>query len=81
QRVAVKTNFSGVPAVICPDCNIHHAIYINRCSFRISDGWQRKKPLHPPEIHSSRLDACFLFLMLLSAFSASSIFSVSILLL
>ena len=51
--------------------SVRIAIYINRCSFRISDGWQRKKPLHPPEIHSFRLDACFLFLMLLSAFSAA----------
>ena len=51
--------------------SVRIAICINRCSFRISDGWQRKKPLHPPEIHSFRLDACFLFLMLLSAFSAA----------
>ena len=51
--------------------SVRIAIYINLCSFPISDGWQRKKPLHPPEIHSFRLDACFLFLMLLSAFSAA----------
>ena len=25
QRIAVKTNFSGVSAVICPDCNIHQS--------------------------------------------------------
>ena len=27
QRVAVKTNFPGVPAVICPDCNIHQSLF------------------------------------------------------
>ena len=47
------------------------AIYINLCSFPISDGWQRKKPLHPPKIHSFRLGACFPFPMLLFAFSAA----------
>ena len=51
--------------------SVRIAICINRCSFRISDGWQRKKPPHPPKIHSFRLDTCFLFLMLLSAFSAA----------
>ena len=51
--------------------SVRIAIYINLCSFPISDGWQRKKPLHPPKIHSFRLGVCFLFPMLLFAFSAA----------
>ena len=51
--------------------SVRIAIYINLCSFPISDGWQRKKPLHPPKTHSFRLDACFIFPMLLSFFSAA----------
>mgnify|MGYP004553865539 CR=1 FL=1 len=27
QRIAVKTDFSGVSAVICPDCNIHQSLF------------------------------------------------------
>ena len=41
--------------------SVRYAIYFNRCSFRTSDGWQRKKPLHPPEIHSFHSDDDFLF--------------------
>ena len=41
--------------------SVRIAIYIRLCSFPISDGWQRKKPLHPPKTHSFRLGVCFLF--------------------
>ena len=51
--------------------SVRHAIYLNRCSFRTSDGMQRKKPPHPPKTHSFRLAACFPFPMLLSASSAA----------
>ena len=51
--------------------SVRIAIYINLCSFPISDGWQQKKPLHPPKTHSFRLGVCFLFPMLWSASSAA----------
>ena len=51
--------------------SVRIAIYISLCSFPISDGWQRKKPLHPPKTHSFRLGVCFLFPMLWSASSAA----------
>ena len=51
--------------------SVRIAIYINLCSFPISDGWQRKKPLHPPKTHSFRLGVYFPFPMLWSASSAA----------
>ena len=41
--------------------SVRIAIYISLCSFPISDGWQQKKPLHPPKTHSFRLSVCFPF--------------------
>lgn len=46
-------------------------VYLNRCSFRTSDGMQRKKLLHPPEIHSFHSNDDFLFPTLWFAFSAA----------
>ena len=58
--------------------SVRIAIYISLCSFPISDGWQRKKPLHPPKIHSFRLGACFsfsnAFIRFLSCWFSSAIF-------
>ena len=51
--------------------SVRIAIYISLCSFPISDGWQRKKPLHPPKTHSFRLGVYFPFPMLWSASSAA----------
>ena len=51
--------------------SVRIAIYISLCSFPISDGWQQKKPLHPPKTHSFRLSVCFPFPMLWSASSAA----------
>ena len=51
--------------------SVRIAIYISLCSFPISDGWQQKKLLHPPEIHSFHSDDDFLFPMLWSASSAA----------
>ena len=46
-------------------------VYLNRCSFRTSDGMQWKKLLHPPEIHSFHSDGDSLFPTPWSAFSAA----------
>ena len=48
--------------------SVRIAIYINLCSFPISDGRQRKKPLHPPKTHSFRKNS-FISLSRLFPFS------------
>ena len=48
--------------------SVRIAIYISLCSFPISDGRQRKKPLHPPKTHSFRKNS-FISLRRLFSFS------------
>ena len=55
QRIAVKTNFSSVSAVICPDCNIHPffsnafirflSCWFSSAIFRDSSGLRSPQPI------------------------------------